>query len=85
MSALKAQIRQVMIEHLRSKGYPNMTSKQILAELKPMWVKLGEAKLLGPDWTFAQFVSIAQAKEHLANLRETLREDMLKHFARRSR
>lgn len=85
MSDLKAQIRQVMMQHLYSKGYPNLTSKQILGELKPMWIKLGEAKLLHPEWKFNEYVSIAHAKEHLANLKAALQEDMLKHFVKRMR
>lgn len=83
MSNLKAQIRKVMIDHLKSKGYPNMTSKQILAELKPLWIKLEEAKLLQPNWNYNQFVEIAHAEEHYHNLREAIQEEMLRHFGRK--
>ena len=76
----KAKIRQVMIEHLKSKGYPNMTSKEILAELKPMWVKLGNLGLLHPGWKYEDFVQIEQAEEHYANLRDALKEELANHF-----
>ena len=74
-----------MIDHLKSKGYPNMTSKQILAELKPMWIKLEEAGLISAGWKYAQYVEIAQAQEHYQNLRAAMEEELLNHFVRRSR
>lgn len=80
----KAQIRQVMIAHLKSKGYPNMTSKEILAELKPMWVKLGNLGLLHAGWTYEQFVEIAHAEEHFANLKMALKEELMNHFTKKS-
>lgn len=78
----KAKIRQVMIDHLKSKGYPNMTSKEILSELKPMWVKLGTLGLLNADWKYDQFVEIAHAEEHFANMKDALKEELLNHFAK---
>lgn len=72
----KAKIRKVMIDHLKSKGYPNMTSKEILAELKPMWVKLGNLGLLHKGWRYDEFVEIAHAEEHLANLRAALHDEL---------
>lgn len=81
----KAKIRKVMIDHLKSKGYPNMTSKDILEELKPMWNKLGSLGLLHQNWTYGQFVEIAHAEEHYSNLREALKEELMNHFAKRPR
>lgn len=78
----KARIRQVMIEHLKAKGYPNMTSKEILAELKPIWVKLGTMGLLSPNWKFGDFIQIAEAEEHYANLRQALKQEVADHFVR---
>lgn len=81
----KAKIRAVMIAHLKSKGYPNMTSKEILAELKPMWVKLGTLGLLHQDWKFGQFVEIAHAEEHLSNLKASLKEELATHFMKQKK
>lgn len=79
----KAQIRKVMIDHLKSKGYPNMTSAEILAELKPMWTKLGTLGLLHPGWTYDQFVEIAHAEEHFANMKDALKEELMNHFVKK--
>lgn len=81
----KTKIRAVMIDHLKSKGYPNMTSKAILAELKPMWTKLGTMGLLHPDWTYKQFVDLAHAEEHYANLQAALKEELLNHFSKKTK
>ncbi len=82
MSTDKEKIRQMMMTHLREKGYPNLTSKQILAELKPMWVKLGEAGLLQKSWKYTDFVGEAEAAEHLINLKAAMQEELMQHFAR---
>jgi hypothetical protein len=74
--ARQKQIRKVMIDHLKAKGYPNMTSNEILAELKPMWNKLGNLGLLHANWRFDEFVQIHHAEEHLANLKAALHEEL---------
>lgn len=83
MSEQKAKIRAVMIDHLKSKGYPNMTSAEILAELKPMWKKLGVLGLLHKDWKYDEFVQIAHAEEHFANMKEALKEELMNHFIKK--
>ena len=57
----RKRIADVMLGHLKTKGWPNMTDQQILNELKPMWVRLEESGLtLGID--FRTFVTIAHIK-----------------------
>lgn len=85
MSDRKARIKKSMMDHLKSKGYPNLTSAQILAELKPMWDKLGQEGLLQPGWNYGSFVQIAHAQAHYQNLREAMEEELLRHFAKRPR
>lgn len=80
---VKEQIRKVMIDHLKSKGYPNMTADQIMAELKPMWLKLEDAGLIKKGWRYGQYVEIAQAQAHYQNLKDTLESELLKHFSRK--
>lgn len=81
IKARKAQIRKVMIDHLKAKGYPNMTSKEIMGELKPMWNKLGALGLLHPGWKYGEFVEIAHAEEHFTNMKLALKEELMNHFA----
>jgi hypothetical protein len=71
---LKEKIKKVMLEHLKSKGYPNMTPEQIMRELKPMWVKLEELNLIQPGWNFTQFCMIAQEVHLRIQLEEELAE-----------
>ena len=56
---LKTKIKDVMLAHLNSKGYPNLTGDEILAELKPMWNAIEEAGLKQPGMTFEDFVQRA--------------------------
>jgi len=77
------KIKEVMIQHLRLKGYPNMTPQQVLAELKPMWMKLGEAGLLPKGASYQSFVQVAQAESHYMTLKEAMMDDLLKHFKKR--
>lgn len=75
---LKEKCREVIVTHLTSKGYPNLTRRGILNELKPMWLKMEQAgltedlKTLG--WTYPKYhdVAIKTAQEsaifeHLGN------------------
>lgn len=71
---LKEKIKKVMLEHLKSKGYPNMTPEQIMRELKPMWVKLEELNLIQSGWNFTQFCMIAQEVHLRTELEEELAE-----------
>lgn len=64
----KEEIRQSMLEHLKTKGYPNMSRDQIVEELAPMWDKLeAEGLLVEPikeGMTFQHFVNIALQKKY---------------------
>lgn len=82
---LKEQIRKIIVDHLTTKGYPNLTEQQIMAELKPMWIKLEEAKLLQPGWTFPQFVKIANEQMIYNATKTSMEAELLKHFSRRVR
>lgn len=57
---LKTKIKEVMVKHLKSKGYPNMTPEQIMQELKPMWIAIEEAGLIRQGMSFQAFVMEAQ-------------------------
>ena len=85
MKELKAKVRQIMLDHLAMKGYPNMTEEQTLAELKPMWIKFEEAHLIQPGWRYARFVETATAVAVRLRLRSDLQAQIFKHFARRPR
>lgn len=84
-SEQKVKIKKLMIDHLKSKGYPNMTSKAILAELKPMWIMLEEAGLVNSNWKYTQFVNIAEAQAHYQNLKEAMSDELSTLFKKRPR
>lgn len=69
----KRQIRNVLIEHLSAKGWPNLTDQQIVDELKPMWIKLEESQLVQPGWTFNQFNRVAREKLQEIQIMDQLR------------
>lgn len=52
---LRAKLKAVMEAHLRTKGYPRMTSEQIMRELKPMWIAIEEAGLVQQGMSFQGF------------------------------
>lgn len=60
---LRIKCRTVMLSYLKSKGYPKMTRREILAELLPMWKKLDENGLVEPvkamGGSFQQFQDLA--------------------------
>lgn len=72
---LKEKIKTVMIDHLKSIGYPNITNEQIMNELKPMWIKLEEANLIQSGMSFQEFTLHAQQQFMIA--------DMINHFGGR--
>ena len=39
----KAKIKTVMIDHMKTLGYPNTLPEDIMNQLKPMWIKLEES------------------------------------------
>lgn len=59
MTDLQKKLKNAMLEHLKTKGYPNMTLDQIMNELKPMWIKLEESGLLPYGVNFNNFVQSA--------------------------
>jgi hypothetical protein len=68
----KSKIKKVMIDHLTSLGYPDMTTQEIMAQLKPMWIKLEEANLVIPGMTLQGFA------EHATN--EAMKADLMNLF-----
>jgi hypothetical protein len=65
---LKEEIRQSMLEHLKTKGYPDMSSDQIMGEITGLWQKLStEGLLVEPikqGFTYQHFVNIALQSKH---------------------
>ncbi len=59
IETLKNNIRKVMITHLTSIGYPNITNERVMKELKPMWLKIEEAGLVVKGMNFQNFVEVA--------------------------
>ena len=70
---LKAKVREVIYSHLKSKGYPEMNQAQILAELKPIWIKLEESQLIQRGWSYPAFVHCAQQAAMFADLLNAFR------------
>ena len=64
----KEQIRQSMLEHLKTKGYPDMTRDQIMGEVTNLWQKLAAEGLLveaiQAGLTYQHFINIALQKKH---------------------
>lgn len=67
MTELQQKIKAVMLKHLQTKGYPNMSVVQILRELKPMWIAIEDAQLVPTGGSFAAFSQTAEQKatEHM--------------------
>lgn len=59
---IKTKIKDVMVSHLITLGYPEIQPPQVMNELKPMWVKLEEANLILPGMTFAAYYQVAEQK-----------------------
>ena len=80
----KEEIRQSMLEHLKTKGYPDMSGDQIAQELPAMWQKLSrEGLLVEPikeGMTYQHFVNIALQVKHQF---ETM-EEVAKFFRNRN-
>lgn len=57
---LTFKCKAVMVEHLKAKGYPNLTTQQILNERKPMWIALEEAHLIQPGMNYRAFSEISE-------------------------
>ncbi len=81
---LKEKIRQSMLDHLKTKGYPDMTNQQIIHELPNLWRKLDADGLLEQPvkagLTYQHFVNIALSK---ANEQEIM-EEVARHFRNRN-
>lgn len=66
---LQSKCRDVMFDHLESKGYPTMTRREIFNELIPMWKKLDEkglvdeVKALGGSYKQFENLAIRVAQE----------------------
>ncbi len=82
---LKEKIKKSMNDHLVSKGYPDITNDQILAELPVLWKKLSDEGLLEEPikqgMTYQHFVNIAI---HKRNQMEAM-EEVARHFRNKNR
>ena len=67
---LKAKVKTVLLKHLKEKGYPNLSGKQILEELPEMWMKLDKAGLIVAGMSFKAFVTHACHQYDLAMMAE---------------
>jgi len=56
---LREKVKQSMLDHLQTVGYPDMEIDDVLQELKPMWVKLESEGLIQPGMSFKAFQSWA--------------------------
>ena len=59
---LREKVKNSMIEHLQTVGYPNMEVDDVLQELKPMWVKLENEGLIQSGMNFRTFQEWAVQK-----------------------
>lgn len=66
---LKEQIKKVMRDHIVATYGENFTPEQVMNELKNMWIKLEEAKLIQPGMSFQAFAEIAHAQYTFNQLR----------------
>lgn len=74
LSELKEKCREIMMTHLESKRYPDMTRQEIINELKPMWHALDVAglteELKTRGHSFKSFVQTAIDRAQEAALHE---------------
>lgn len=66
------KIRKVIDDHLTALGYPAMETDAIMRELKPMWIKLEEARLLLPGMTFEAFCAHADHAQMFEQVRDLM-------------
>lgn len=52
-----AEVQKIMIDHLTTKGYPNLTGEEILREVKALYLILEEAGLM--PLTYPEFSDVA--------------------------
>ena len=71
-----AQCRTLMFDHLKSKGYPEMTDQQIFDELPAMHAKLLADKLTPSSFTLESFKQIATATCQNTRFMEMMRAQM---------
>jgi hypothetical protein len=71
---IKQKIKESMLAHLKTKGYPDMTRDAIMAEVPRLWDKLNDENLLNglieKGLTFERFSGIALKKKFDADTME---------------
>lgn len=72
MSEQVLKIRSVMITHLKSKGFPDLSHEEIIGELPAMWRKLEEEQLIQDGMTYQGFCSSAAEQSFLSRLRSAV-------------
>ena len=74
MTEAMKKIKESMVEHLKTKGYPDMTRDAIQAEMPRLWDKLIDEGLLtemiNRGLKFEQFQQIALQKQYEADTME---------------
>jgi hypothetical protein len=67
----KEKVKKIMVDHLTSLGYPDLTNDQIMGQLKAMWVKIEEAGLVTDGMNFQAFqahANNAYMMEHVKDI-----------------
>lgn len=81
---LKEKIKKSMLDHLTSKGYPDISNAQIINELPELWKKLAADGLLEEPLkqglTYQHFVNIALQKRQECEIME----EVARHFRNRN-
>lgn len=72
IDTLKQNLRKVMVDHLTTVGYPQITPDQIMRELKPMWLKIEEAGLVVQGMNFQGFCEVANHHFMVAHINEIM-------------
>lgn len=74
---LKSRCKEIVVAHLTELGYPDLSRKEVIAELKPMWIKFEEASLMEDlkkiGWTYEAYYNSALERAREAAVFDQLR------------
>lgn len=68
----KEKVKKVMVDHLTTLGYPNISGDQIMTQLKAMWIKIEEAGLILPGMNFQAFQAFANQAFMMEQVRDVM-------------
>lgn len=71
-AAHKEKVRVVMMDHLVSVGFPNLSNDKIMNELKNLWIKLEEANLIVSGMSFRAFQDQANNQYLISQVNELM-------------